>query len=202
MGNWCSGNYARERRPTTEELPSIHVRDIIDIPLMPAIWLPLLTTDIPYVRVRGTEQVVEFGIALKNNVVEIGFAEMVYSPRNFGGHQPYFQCACGKRVTCLYIGGEDIACRQCHGLLYSSQFNAKHEQPAIKAAKLRSKLGGGPALLQPLPLRPKYMRRETYEMLCYQITALEIEAAQELKEYQTTRWLPKLLKMDELAATI
>ena len=202
MGSWASGNYSRERRPTTEEYPFIHVRDVIDMPLLAAIWLPLLTADIPYIRVRGTEQAVELGMAVKGEVSEIGFAEIVYSPRNFGGEQPYFQCQCGKLSTKLYIGGDVIACRQCQGLLYNSQFNAKYEQPAVKAAKLRAKLGGGPALLQPLPPRPKYMRRETYETLCYQITALEIEAAQELKQYRDTRWLPKLLKLDELAATI
>ena len=86
-------------------------------------------------------------------------------------------------------------------MLYESQSTPKHEQPAAKAAKLRDRIGGGPALLQPLPEKPKYMHRETYERLCYQITAYEIEAVAQLRQYQQDRWLPVLYKLDELAAT-
>jgi len=86
-------------------------------------------------------------------------------------------------------------------LLYESQSTPKHEQPAAKAAKLRDRIGGGPALLQPLPEKPKYMHRETYERLCYQITAHEIEAVAQLRQYRQERWLPVLHKLDELAAT-
>ena len=65
---------------------------------------------------------------------------------------------------------------------------------------MRAKLGGGPALLKPIPERPKYMHRETYESICYRIRVYEIKAAEEFQRYREERWLPILLKLDELAA--
>jgi len=151
-------------------------------------------------KVRGDESAVDFGVAAASNVIEIGAAGLIYTPRNFGGQQPYFQCQCGKRVTSLYLNGHSIACRHCHGLLYESQFSPKHEQPATKAAKLRARIGGGPALLHPLPERPKGMHRKTYESITYRILAYELAAVTEMKAYREEQWLPRLLKLDELAA--
>ena len=61
---------------------------------------------------------------------------------------------------------------------------------------------GGPSLLQPIPERPKYMHRKTYESITYRILAYELAAVQELKRNRDERWLPALLKMDELAAQL
>ena len=55
-------------------------------------------------------------------------------------------------------------------------------------------------LWTPLPDKPKYMHRETYERLCYQILAYELDAAENLKQYREERWLPVLFKRDKLAA--
>ena len=202
MGSWSSGNHYRERRPTTEELHSIHVRDIADLPLSPNEWSYVMYLDIPDLRLSRYADTIRFGVATEAEVIPIADVRLVHSPRNFGGHQTYFQCRCGKRITTLYFGDSQIACRQCNGLLYESQFNRKHEQPAAKAAKLRSELGGGPALWKPLPEKPKYMHWETYERITYQILAYELAAAQELKRYRDERWLPVLLKLDELAAQL
>jgi len=46
------------------------------------------------------------------------------------------------------------------------------------------------------------MHRETYDSICYRILAYEFAAGQELKRYRDERWLPVLLKMDELAAEL
>ena len=200
MGTWASGNYSRERRQTTNELRSIHVRDIADLPLLPQFWVSPPYPEIKGLKVRGDESAVDFGVAAASNVIEIGAAGLIYTPRNFGGQQPYFQCQCGKRVTSLYLNGHSIACRHCHGLLYESQFSPKHEQPATKAAKLRARIGGGPALLHPLPERPKGMHRKTYESITYRILAYELAAVTEMKAYREEQWLPRLLKLDELAA--
>ena len=67
---------------------------------------------------------------------------------------------------------------------------------------MRARIGGPPALLQPLPDRPKYMHRETYDRITYQILAYELAAAIELKRYRDERWLPVLLKLDELEAQL
>ena len=202
MGSWASGNHRRERRLTTDELPSIHVSDIGGLPLLPDLWITPPTDGIRNLRVSGSHSRVVFGAMAKSGVIEIGAADLIYSPRNFGGQQVYFQCQCGKRVTSLYMGDLKIACRRCHGLLYDSQFTPNHEQPAAKAARLRARIGGPPALLQPLPDRPKYMHRETYDRITYQILAYELAAAIELKRYRDERWLPVLLKLDELEAQL
>lgn len=199
MGGFGSGNYDQNRRPTTDQLPCIHIRDVEHDFLLPNIWLPVPTTTRTNLYLRAAANGVIFGSKAGGEVIEIGYARIAHSVRNFGGHQTYFQCQCGKKVTKLYVNGSAIACRKCHSLLYESQFNRKYEQPAAKAAKLRAKLGGGPALLQPLPDRPKAMHRETYETLTYRILAYELEAAAKLKQHREEYWLPKLLNLDELA---
>lgn len=200
MGSWASGNHRRDRRLTTDELHSIHVSDICGLPLLPNIWITPPTYGIRNLRVCGSRSRVVFGAMTKSSVIEIGAADIIHSPRNFGGQQAYFQCQCGKRVTSLYMDSDGMACRHCHGLLYDSQFSGSHEQSSTKAAKLRAKLGGPPALLQPLPERPKYMHRETYDRITYQILHYELAAARELKRYRDERWLPMLIKLDEFAA--
>ena len=200
MGSWASGNYRRERRQTTDELPCIHVRDLTDLPLSPSEWSYVMYFGMPALRLSRYADTIRFGVTTEEDVISIADIRLVHSSRNLGGHQTYLQCNCGKRVTALYIGDAHIACRHCHKLLYDSQFTPKHEQPAAKAAKLRAKIGGGPALLQPLPDKPKYMHRETYERITYQILHYELAAAQELKRYRDERWLPVLLKLDELEA--
>ena len=55
-------------------------------------------------------------------------------------------------------------------------------------------------MLQPLPERPKYMPRETYESITYRILAYELAAVAEMKAYREERLLPRLLKLDELTA--
>ena len=200
MGSWASGNHYRERRKTTDEMPRINVGDIATMPLLPEFWQSPPSTEINCLRVCGRDNLVIFGIATTSKVIEIGAAGLTYSARNFGGQQVYFHCECGKRVGSLYLDCYSIACRLCHGLLYESQFSYKHEQSAIKAAKLRAKLGGGPALLQPLPEKPKHMHRETYERITYQILTYELAAAEKLERYKEERWIPVLLKLDQLEA--
>jgi len=200
MGSWTSGNHSREKRLTIDELPSIEVREIAYLPLLPELWVSPPFQEVRGLKVQGDESVVVFGLKSGGKITEIGAAGLTYSTRNFGGQQAYFQCQCGRRITSLYMSGHSIACRHCHGLLYESQFSSKHEQPATKAAKLRARLGGPPALLKPLPKRPKGMHWETYNRLCYQINTYELEAAANIKQYQQDRWLPTLLRMDELAA--
>jgi len=199
MGSWASGNHSRDRRLTTEELPCIHVRDIDYLPLFPDLWISPPYPEIKGLRVRGNESVVVFGLAAASRIIEIGAAGLTYSTRNFGGQQAYFQCQCGRRIISLYMSGHSIACRHCHGLLYESQSTPKYGQPATKAAQLRAKLGGPPALLEPIPEKPKGMHWETYDSICYRILAYELAAVAELKGYQQDRWLPVLLRMDELA---
>ena len=202
MGGFGSGNHSQERRLTTDELPRVHIRDVDADFLLSDLWLPAITAKPKNLYVKGAANRIIFGGKAADKIIEIGHASITYSARNFGGHQAYFQCQCGKKVTTLYIDVPSIACRQCHRLLYNSQFTRQHEQPATKAAKLRAKIGGGPALLQPLPDRPKGMHTETYERISYRILVYEIAAAQELKKYRDEKWLPVLLKLDELAANL
>tara|TARA_E500000305_G_scaffold48759_1_gene38096 strand:+ start:5439 stop:6107 length:669 start_codon:yes stop_codon:yes gene_type:complete len=200
MGNWTSGNHSRDRRLTTDELPFIHVSDISGLPLLPELWITPPTLGIRNLRVIGSHNRAVFGAKAQSGVIEIGSADLMYSARNFGGQQAYFLCECGKRVTRLYMGDSRIACRLCHGLLYKSQLTPGHEQLAAKAARLRARIGGPPALLQPLPDKPKYMHRETYDRITYQILTYELAAAKEQKKYMNEKWVPVLLKLDELAA--
>ena len=68
--------------------------------------------------------------------------------------------------------------------------------------KLREKIGGTRGLRQPLPDKPKHLHSETYDRICYQILAYESAAVKQLNLYNQDRWLPILLKLDELAADL
>ena len=84
---------------------------------------------------------------------------------------------CARRVAVLYATGAYSLCRQCSGLVYRSQRKDAEGRAALKAWRLRARLGDDGGLFDPLPERPPGMHRRTYQRLCD-----EIEAA-------TDRWL-------------
>jgi hypothetical protein len=70
----------------------------------------------------------------------------------------------------------NYACRFCHRAQYLSQ---KQKTVAnASAAKLRLKLGGWPDIREPMPSKPKWTRRRTYQRIRNEIQALEAQAKQ------------------------
>lgn len=93
-------------------------------------------------------------------------AELVeYRPR-FGGRRWLFACPrCPRRARVLYGGRpstnspQRIACRQCQGIRYASQFESPERHYRRQLAKIEARLGGDPRKLEP----PK--RRKTWDRL-------------------------------------
>jgi hypothetical protein len=89
--------------------------------------------------------------------LQIGAArvEMVRTGRGW-----LWQCPrCGKHVLHLYLL-DDVCCRRCAGLDYSSRRIGRDMPAAARIAKLREKLGGAdPTPFAPLPPRKRWARR-------------------------------------------
>jgi len=68
------------------------------------------------------------------------------------------------------------ACRFCHRAQYLSQKQKTASRKRLAATKLRLKLRGWPDIREPMPSKPKWTRRRTYQRIRHRIQALEAEA--------------------------
>jgi hypothetical protein len=75
-------------------------------------------------------------------------------------------CAGGANRLFSHYG--NYACRFCH----------RAQVANASAAKLRLKLGGWPDIREPMPSKPKWTRRRTYQRIRNEIQALEAQAKQ------------------------
>jgi hypothetical protein len=69
-------------------------------------------------------------------------------------------------------------CRFCHRAQYLSQKQKTASRKRLSAAKLRLKLGGWPDIREPMPSKPKWTRRRTYQRIRNEIQILEAKANQ------------------------
>src|SRR5215831_291115 len=95
--------------------------------------------------------------------------------------QGYWQCPrCGELRWHLYVHSGEIGCRVCLGLSYA----CKHTRntAAIRARKLRRRLGGFPGLLSPIPPRPRHWRRDYYARAIAELVAVEATLAARLRD--------------------
>lgn len=71
----------------------------------------------------------------------------------------------------------NYACRFCHRAVYASQKNDQIGRKRLAASKLRLlQLGGLPDINEPMPPKPKWQRRKTYQRITNEIQALEAKA--------------------------
>lgn len=95
--------------------------------------------------------------------------QLVYTNPHLGGSRPWFQCpTCGRHCRILY-GSDPFRCRQCHGAVYRSQYQADWELALSRSRALRKRLGGSGDPCEAIPEKPKWMRWSTYERLCNNI---------------------------------
>jgi hypothetical protein len=94
---------------------------------------------------------------------------LAWTPCHLGGERPWFICSggfrsrsCGQRVAILFDRGGLFACRNCCGLVYSSQHETQKLRRIRRARKIRVALGGGESLADPFPEKPKGMHWSTY----------------------------------------
>jgi hypothetical protein len=97
----------------------------------------------------------------------------------FGGERPWFVCDvqsngvyCGRQVAKLYAAGRLFACRHCYRLGYAVQRCGPLDRAHHHLARLHRKLGSGyDGPLGPTPIKPKWMRRRTYDSFLQKIEA-------------------------------
>jgi len=88
------------------------------------------------------------------------------------GQEAFWLCPrCSKPRLHLYLHAGEIACRQCLGLSYA----CKHTRntAALRARKLRRRLGGLPGLLSPIPPRPRHWRRDYWARAIAELIVVE-----------------------------
>lgn len=120
----------------------------------------------------GGERVISVHLCLGRNQLDFErdgssqAVELVWTPCHYGGNRYWFLCpACRQRVGVLYLGQSGFLCRHCYGLAYASQFETDRERMIRKARKIRHKLGASLNLLEPIMVKPKWMRHATYRKL-------------------------------------
>jgi hypothetical protein len=94
----------------------------------------------------------------------------------FGKPRPVLQCSCGRNAIRLFYKHGNWACRCCHRALFASQKQPSNGRKRLKACHLRLQLGGLPDISEPLPIKPKWTHRKTYQRMRTQIQALEVKA--------------------------
>lgn len=97
-----------------------------------------------------------------------------YTACTYGGRRAWFRCpavGCGRRVAKLY-GGSIFACRQCHELVYTCQREKQVDHLTRKIDKIRNRLAWKPGFLNGAGIRPKGMRKRTYDRLYAEHQAL------------------------------
>ncbi|MDP9357618.1 MAG: hypothetical protein M3R02_20495 [Chloroflexota bacterium] len=96
---------------------------------------------------------------------------------HFGGSRPRFACPlCFHRVAVLYLFDGALRCRACHGLAYASTREDRPQRVLRKANRLRTKLGGEPAL-GIIPRRPDWLGERAYWKAIQRIRDLDEEFA-------------------------
>jgi hypothetical protein len=76
-------------------------------------------------------------------------------------------------VLKLFDLGGWFGCRGCGQLAYRSQSQGAWERSLVRARRIRQRLGADGDAGDPLPPRPKWMRRQTYQALVAEVQALE-----------------------------
>jgi hypothetical protein len=100
-------------------------------------------------------------------------------PTYFGKHRAIRVCSsCRGGAIRLFGHYGNYACRFCHRAQYLSQKQKTASRKRLSAAKLRLKLGGWPDIREPMPSKPKWTRRRTYQRIRNDIQILEAKANQ------------------------
>lgn len=183
-GLWTApgrGRWERNARPTTDETPSISVRELGS--QFFAVEGAVRHLASVGVWVRRTATGIDFGPDAKHNAPD-GSLRVVGVPCHLPGtrigRRWWWLCGrCDRRSAIVYLSGAGSvpACRVCLGLSYASQREKPPARAARRAAKLRRMLGEeDPKLWGDLPGRPKGVRWTTYLRRISEIMSLETKA--------------------------
>ena len=106
--------------------------------------------------------------------------EIVRQPR-IRGQEAFWLCPrCGSARWHLYLLSGEVGCRECLNLSYAVRHT--RNRAALRARKLRRKLGGLPGLLSPIPPRPRNVwAAARYDRLVRELAICEAVLAARLR---------------------
>jgi len=166
-----------EPRPTIELMPAINIHDLRQV--IPRYHgqtnEPNVSLKYPNIaRLRLFADHIE--ITGRNGYVQR--FRIVWIKTGFGRPRPILVCSsCAGGAIRLFGHYGNYACRYCHRAAYASQKNNQIGRKRLAASKLRLlRLGGWPDIREPMPAKPKWTRRRTYQRIRNEIQALEVKA--------------------------
>jgi hypothetical protein len=166
-----------EPRPTIELMPAININELRHA-------IPRYSNDTYEPDVFGLKypqiarlRLSTFRLEITDYSGRIQCFHIRWARTGFGRHRPILLCnSCGRGAIRLFVCYGTYACRHCHRALYASQKNNQIGRKRLQASKLRLQLGTLPDICEPMPSKPKWIRRRTYQRLRSQILALETKA--------------------------
>ena len=166
-----------EPRPTVELMPAICITDLRDA--IPRNYgTNIYSSPFRYPQIRHLRLSYR-SIEIVDHHDRSQVFGIQWIPTYFGKHRAIFVCSsCRGGAIRLFGKDGNYACRFCHRAQYLSQKQKTASRKRLAAAKLRLKLRGWPDIREPLPSKPKWTRRRTYQRICNEIQALEAKAKQ------------------------
>src|SRR5262249_23053371 len=160
-------------RPLAECLPSININDLkIPKSLNTVITVPWISLRYPFVSAaRLSARVVEFAHSGRIQRFRLKWIKTGYGLPRFA-----FICGCGRPVISLYFHQDNLSCRRCCNAIYASQKYDQISRKRLAACNLRLELGGFSDICEPMPPKPKWAHRRTYQRIRNEIQALEAKA--------------------------
>ena len=165
-----------EPRPTIELMPAININDLRQVipryhGQVNEIDVSLKYPDLAYLRLSASR----LEIMGRNGHVQYFRIERIRT--GFGKHRAILVCnSCGGGAIRLFGRYGSYACRFCHRAQYASQKQHAVARKRLQASKLRLQIGGWPDINEPMPAKPKWTRRKTYQHVRNKIQALEATA--------------------------
>jgi hypothetical protein len=169
-------NRHSEPRPTIELMPAVNINDLRHV--IPRYHgqvnepnVSFKYPDLAYLRLSASS----LEIMGRNGYVQR--FRIVWIRTGFGRHRAILVCSsCGCGAIRLFGHYGNYACRYCHRAAYASQKNNQIGRKRVQASKLRLQIGGWPDINEPMPSKPKWTRRRTYQRVRNEIEALEATA--------------------------
>jgi hypothetical protein len=165
-----------EPRPTIELMPAININELRHV-------IPRYANDVyePNVELKYPDiarlRLSAFKLEILGRNGNLQIFPIKWVKTYFGRHRAILLCnQCGRSIIRLFARYGTYKCRFCHKALYASQQRSRKGRSRLQASKLRLKLGSLPDINEPLPAKPKWVHRKTFQRIRNEIQALEANA--------------------------
>jgi len=167
-----------EPRPTIELMPAININDLRQVipryhGQVNELDVSFKYPDLAYLRLSASR------LEIMGRNGHIQYFRIVRIRTGLGSPRAILVCSCGYGAIRLFARYGSYACRHCHKAIYASQKYDQFGRKRLQASKLRlTRLDGWPDIRKPLPAKPKWTRRRTYQRIRNESQALEAKANQ------------------------